>query len=119
MSELREIGSGLVVSLPAERRERGRVTVVSDLDKVLALLGREDLDEVFLWINDPTVTAVAPVLEEVAGVLCTTGGPTAHVAIVARDLDLLCLMQCQVEGAEDLEGAWLHVGADGRLSREV
>jgi hypothetical protein len=119
MPELREIGSGTVVSLPAGYPERGRVAAVSGLTDVLALLGRDDLGETFLWVEEPTVTAVAPVLEEVAGILCTTGGPTAHVAIVARDLGLLCLMRCQVEGVGEIDGAWLHVDGDGRIAREM
>jgi phosphoenolpyruvate synthase/pyruvate phosphate dikinase len=115
---LREVGGGLVVSLPASHPGRGQVAVVTELDDVLALLDRDDLDQVFLWVDDPTVTAVAPVLEDVAGVLCTTGGPTAHVAIVSRDLDLLCLMRCEVEDPAALDGGWVRIDGDGRISLE-
>jgi signal transduction protein with GAF and PtsI domain len=115
---MRPIGAGLPVSFPDIPSLRGRVTVVRALPDVLALLG-EDLGETLLWISEPVVTLVAPVMEEVAGILCSSGGPAAHVAIVSRELDLPCLMQCRIEDGEDIDGATLVVGADGTIAREV
>jgi signal transduction protein with GAF and PtsI domain len=109
----------MAVSFPDIPSLRGQVAAVSTLPDVLALLGREDLGETLLWVSEPVVTLVAPVMEQVAGILCASGGPAAHVAIVSRELDLPCLMQCRIDGAEEIDGATLVVSADGTIAREV
>lgn len=118
MSDARQIGQGLAVSFPDVPSVRGTIAVVSELPDVLALLGRPDLAETLLWVSEPVVTLVAPVMEQVGAILCASGGPAAHVAIVARELDLACLMQCELDDGEAIDGATLVVTADGTISRE-
>jgi hypothetical protein len=113
------VGRGLAVSFPHVPERRGRLTLVAELPDVLALIGEPDLGERLLWIPEPVVTLIAPVMEQVGGVLCASGGPAAHVSIVARELDLACLMRCEVEGGPAaLDGAALAVRPDGTILRE-
>jgi hypothetical protein len=117
-TDTRRIGAGMPVSFPDIPSLRGRVAAVRELPDVLALFGRDDLGETLLWISEPVVTLVAPVMEQVAAILCSSGGPAAHVAIVARELDLPCLMQCRIDDGEDIDGATLVISADGTIARE-
>jgi hypothetical protein len=118
MGGVRQIGQGVAVSFPDVPSIRGTVAVVSELPDVLALLGRPDLPDTLLWVPEPVVTLVAPVMEQVGAILCASGGPAAHVAIVARELDLACLMQCRLGDGEEIGGATLVIAADGTISRE-
>lgn len=114
------IGSGLPVSFSDVTSVRGRAAVVSALPDTMALLARDDLAETIVCVSRPIVTLLAPVMEEIGAILCTTGGPAAHVAIVARDLDLPCLMQCQFDlDVDDLDDATLVITSDGVVYRET
>jgi hypothetical protein len=114
------VGSGLAVSFPDVPERRGRLKVIAGLPDVMALIGEPDLGERLLWIEEPVVTLIAPVMEYVGAVLCPSGGPAAHVSIVARELDLVCLMRCELDGAAlgELDGAALVVRPDGTILRE-
>lgn len=92
---------------------KGRIARADTIEQVLALLGK-DLSSVVLLTEQASASAVGPILPEVAGVLCTRGGPSAHLAIVSRGLQLPCVMQLEVE-RELKQGAEVTVDADGQV----
>lgn len=116
------IGRGEAVSFPSEASVEGWFTIVEETADTLALLTVPDeLAQRVIWISEPLVTLVAPVMEHVAAILCSSGGPAAHVAIVARELGLPCLMRCSLDadgGPRSLDGRWIVVAQDGTLQLE-
>jgi phosphohistidine swiveling domain-containing protein len=74
----------------------GRIARADSVEDVLAL-AQEDLSAVVLLTEQASASAFVPILPLVAGVICTRGGPSAHLAIVSRGLQLPCVMQVQLE----------------------
>jgi phosphohistidine swiveling domain-containing protein len=115
------LGSGNPVSFPPVAEVRGTVAVLAELGDALELLGGppEALSSTILWISEPVVTIVAPVMEHVAAILCATGGPASHVAIVARELGLACVMSCALTDEQGLAGRVLAIHPDGTIWSEA
>lgn len=112
-----QLGSGEAVSFGSAGEVGGRVSVLGEVGDAIELLGLtgEQLAETIVWINEPVVTIVAPIMEQVAAILCPTGGPASHVAIVARELGLPCLMRCTVATEDQLAGREVTVRSDGTI----
>jgi phosphohistidine swiveling domain-containing protein len=110
------IGSGKTVSGSGGE---GVLHVANDTAQVLALLRYEHLDEVILLTDSASATAVVPLLAKVGGVVCRSGGMTSHLAIVAREFGLPCLMGAELGEDESLEGARVRIDAHGTISLVV
>lgn len=91
----------------------GRIARADAVEEVLALVGT-DLSDSVLLTEQASATALGPILSLVAGVLCTKGGPSAHLAIVSRALQLPCAMQVELSG-ELADGDEVTVDAEGRV----
>jgi len=72
-------------------------------DDVLALLDTGGAG-VVAGVNDAGATFLAPILEELAGVVCTAGTPQSHVAIVSRDFGVPALMGAVFRGPVPHDG---------------
>jgi hypothetical protein len=107
----RRAGVGLVVS--GTGRFEGVIARAEGIEDVLALLDR-DLSDVVLLTEQASATAFSPILPLLRGVLCTKGGPSAHLAIVSRALQIPCLMQVQLDESP-ADGVAVCVDADGRI----
>lgn len=70
---------------------RGRWRSLRGPDDVLALLDAGG-NGVVAGVTDAGATFLAPILEELTGVVCTAGTPQSHVAIVSRDFGVPALM---------------------------
>lgn len=105
------IGNGTVVS--GSGGFGGLLARADDVDSVLELLA-SDLSETVLLTDQASATAVAPLLPQLAGVICTQGGDSAHLAIVSRALGLPCLMGATF-GGEAMHGMRVHVDAEGNV----
>lgn len=90
----RRVGSGERVS--GEGEFGGELLSVGGVDEVLALVG-QDLSQRVLLTDQASATLLGPILPELAGVICTAGGPSAHLAIVSRALQLPALMGAELE----------------------
>jgi phosphohistidine swiveling domain-containing protein len=95
----------------------GVLRVVESVADVLRLL-KEDLSNVILLTPTASATIMTPLFPRIIGVLCTSGGPTSHVAIVAREFDLSCVMGVEFSRAEALDGCAIHVNAQGEIFAE-
>lgn len=94
----------------------GSLRRADDIEDVTALMRRTDLDATILLVDTPSATAVVPLLPRVRGVICRSGGPTSHLALVSREFGLTCVMGAAVPaGAGDGEQVAIH--DDGRVVR--
>lgn len=91
----------------------GTVARADAVEEVLALAGT-DLSDSVLLTEQASATALGPILSMVAGVICTKGGPSAHLAIVSRALQLPCAMQVELS-AELANGDVVTVDGDGKV----
>ena len=108
------VGRGQVVSGTGAE---GIVHRANDVQEVMALLRRGDLEEVILLTDSPSATAVVPLLAKVRGVICRSGGPTSHLAIVSREFGLAALMGAEIENPDALEGQRVILTEDGAITR--
>ena len=95
----------------------GVVRVAGDVAAVLALLDDPHLGETILLTESATATAVVPLLPRIRGLICTSGGTTSHLAIVAREFGLPCVMAAEVGDAALLDGVRVVVAGDGTVAR--
>ena len=95
----------------------GVVRRASDVADVFALMRAPDLGETILLTESATATAIVPLLSRVRGLICTSGGITSHLAIVAREFGLPCLMAAEIDDPAALEGVRVVVREDGTVER--
>jgi phosphohistidine swiveling domain-containing protein len=94
----------------------GTLAAADDLDQVLALMRRSDLEEVILLTATASATSVVPLLAKVRGIVCRSGGMTSHLAIVSREFGLPCIVGAEIDEPGALEGRRVRLGADGTVS---
>lgn len=93
----------------------GTARQANTVEDVLELLDDPDLAEVVLVTNSASATAVMPLLPEIRGVVCSAGGPTSHMAMVARDFGLPCIMGATSIDPADLDGQRIQLTKDGQV----
>lgn len=89
-------------AFPAERVQ-GRWRSLQGVDDVLALL-ETGAAGIVAGVADAGATFLAPILEDLAGVVCTAGTPRSHVAIVSRDFGVPALMGARFTAAPPVDG---------------
>ena len=95
----------------------GILRKVETLEDVLRLM-ETDLSETIVFTPSASVTAITPILPKIRGLICASGGFTSHLAIVAREFDLPCLMGSRLEAVGALEGRRVRFTAQGEISLE-
>jgi phosphoenolpyruvate-protein kinase (PTS system EI component) len=108
------IGGGMLTCGGACRGTLRRVSGVAD---VLRLM-QTDLSGVILLTNAASATFVTPLFPLIRGIVCTTGGATSHIAIVAREFNLACVMAAGIDHDGELEGRMVGFTEDGTLYLE-
>jgi phosphohistidine swiveling domain-containing protein len=106
-----KIGQGVVTS---GNGCKGVLRVVESVADVLRLI-KEDLSDAILLTPTASATIMTPLFPRIIGVLCTTGGATSHVAIVAREFDLVCVMGVEFNSDEPLDGCVIEVNGQGEI----
>ncbi len=96
---------------------RGVIREVESVADVLRLL-KEDTSEVILLTPTASATIMTPLFPRIIGVICTTGGATSHVAIVAREFDLACIMGAQLDDNGKLDGCVVNMNEQGEIFME-
>jgi phosphocarrier protein FPr len=94
--------------------------VLRQVDSVKDVLGllKQDVSEAILLTPTASATIMTPLFPRIKGVVCTTGGATSHVAIVAREFNLTCVMAADIDFEGQLEGARVNIDADGQIFLE-
>ena len=109
------LGRGVLVSGSAFG---GVVRTANTVDDVFDLMKSDGLRETILLVDSPSATAVVPLLPQVRGVVCLSGGKTSHLALVSREFGLPCVMDLSLLVAPgDVEGIEVTVTDSGELIR--
>jgi phosphohistidine swiveling domain-containing protein len=87
------------------------------LEDVLKLIDT-DLSDTIVFTTSASVTAITPILPKIRGLICTSGGFTSHLAIVAREFDLPCLMGSSINDVDSLEGRRIRFTDQGEIFLE-
>jgi phosphoenolpyruvate-protein kinase (PTS system EI component) len=111
---MQKIGKGMLTS-GAECT--GTLREVDSVPDVLRLMST-DLSDVILYMKSASVTAVTPLCAKIKGVICTAGGPTSHLAIVAREFDLPCVMASEIDFQGTLDGQTVTFNREGDIFLE-
>jgi signal transduction protein with GAF and PtsI domain len=61
-------------------------------DDVLALMDEDPSDPVIVVVKDAGATFLAPIFDDLAGVVCLSGTPLSHIGIVSREYEVPCVM---------------------------
>ena len=93
---------------------QGRLREVKSLADVLELM-RTDLSDVVVFTREASATAVTPLFPKIRGVVCTLGGATSHLAIVAREFDLACIMGSRIDYEGELDGCTISFNDKGEI----
>ena len=108
---MRKIGQG---QLTSGQECRGTLRVVESLEDVLRLM-KTEVSEVVIFTHSASATAVIPLFAKIKGVICTSGGATSHLAIVAREFDLPCVMGSEVQDKQALDGHPVYFSPQGEI----
>jgi len=108
---MRKIGQGQVTS---GHECRGTLRAVESLEDVLRLM-KTDVSEAVIFTHSASATAVTPLFAKIKGVICTTGGATSHLAIVAREFDLPCVMGSEIQDQQPLDGRPVYFSPEGEI----
>lgn len=57
----------------------------------------DDLTGVIAFVFQGGMTFLSPILSEVSGVVCTTGSLESHLAMLAREFEMPCVMAAQLD----------------------
>jgi len=109
-----KIGQGNVTS---GKGCQGVLRVVESVEDVLGLM-KEDISNVILLTPTASATIMTPLFPRIKGVVCSTGGATSHVAIVAREFDLSCVMGVQFDFEGELDGCVIIMNVEGEIFAE-
>jgi phosphoenolpyruvate-protein kinase (PTS system EI component) len=112
---MQKIGQGNVTS---GQGCQGTLRVVESIPKVLQLM-KEDLSDVVVFTREASATAVTPLFPKIKGVVCTLGGATSHLAIVAREFNLACIMGSAIDFDGELDGRTVNFNSDGEIFLET
>lgn len=104
------VGHGVAVS---GHGAAGIVRRADSIEDVIALAKDGELANVVLLTGSAAATALIPLLPSVAAVVCTTGGRTSHLALVAKELGITCVMAAHLDDADGLPGQHVTVSASG------
>jgi phosphohistidine swiveling domain-containing protein len=58
----------------------------------------DDLPNLIAFVGKGGMTFLSPILAEVKAVVCTAGSLESHLAILAREFEIPCLMGTQLDG---------------------
>lgn len=108
------LGQGTLVS---GRGVRGTAKRVTDVEDVVGLLtGDAELGDIILITESASAATIMPLLSEVAGIVCTVGGATSHLATVSRDFGLTCVVGAGSLRLDEVDGASIVVNEDGTVA---
>lgn len=108
------LGQGATVS---GGEVEGVLRTANEIAEVAALLRDGGLAETIIVTDTPSATAVVPLLAQVRGVICRSGGLTSHLAIVCREFELPCLVAAELPPADEIEGVHARILEDGGIER--
>lgn len=92
---------------------RGRWKRLAGPDDVLALMDAESgAAGVVALVREAGATFLAPIHHELTAIVCTSGTPSSHIAILSREFHVPCVMGAAF-GGEPADGADVEVDCGG------
>lgn len=85
---MEKIGEGL--SCSTKKEITGELVYIKTIEDVINLFDKA-AGKICI-VEDAGITTLSPILSELTGTVCTTGGPGSHLAIVSREFGLPCIM---------------------------
>lgn len=108
---MQRVGRGMLIS---GGECTGVLRVVETVQDVIGLM-RTDVSNVILFTRSASATTVTPLFSRIKGVVCTAGGPTSHLAIVAREFDIPCVMASEIQHQGDLDQQPIFINKEGEI----
>jgi phosphoenolpyruvate-protein kinase (PTS system EI component) len=87
------MGEGL--SCSSKNEVQGELAYIQTIEDVINLF--DSAKDKICLVNDAGITTLGPILSELKGALCTTGGPGSHLAIISREYSLPCIMAIKLK----------------------
>jgi phosphoenolpyruvate synthase/pyruvate phosphate dikinase len=107
------IGRGTMVGGGAGAE--GTFETLLEVDDLLTLMGSERTG-IVAFLEHPNVTMVGPLYDLLAAIVCKHGDASAHVAIVARELAIPCLVRTTLDRDPlELRGQKVRLETGGEL----
>lgn len=118
MSQWKSIGRGTPAG--ANVTVRGEAVYVRDAADVMEALNllKDRAGSAILVTHEAGGAGVGILLDHVAGVITTVGGPSCHLAILAREYGLPCLVSATLESDPTLNDV-IELDGQGRISAPV
>jgi phosphoenolpyruvate synthase/pyruvate phosphate dikinase len=95
MVHMKKIGEGLSCSSKLEAY--GELAYVNTVEDVMNLFDKAE-GKICL-VEDAGTTTLGPILPELVGTVCTTGGAGSHLAIVSREFNIPCIMGAKIKSS--------------------
>ncbi|WXG45127.1 MAG: PEP-utilizing enzyme [Candidatus Atabeyarchaeum deiterrae] len=93
---MKKIGEGLSCSSKSEAA--GELVYIRTVEDVVNLFDKATGK--ICIIEDAGTTTLGPILSELAGTVCTTGGAGSHLAIVSREFNIPCIMGTKIKSKD-------------------
>jgi phosphoenolpyruvate synthase/pyruvate phosphate dikinase len=90
---LKELGKGL--SCSSEKEATGELKIIKTIQDVIALFDKAHGKICF--VEDAGTTTLGPIMSDLEGIVCSTGGAGSHLAIVSREFDIPCIMALRID----------------------
>jgi phosphohistidine swiveling domain-containing protein len=91
----------------------GVVVDVKGPPDVIALM-EADLSDKLILMHTAGATMLIPLFADLKGIICTAGGPGAHVAILSREFGVPCLVATSLTDG-DLDGKRVRIEESGEV----
>ena len=112
-----EIGTGTKVFDAAP--VQGTWRVLDTPEDVLDLMDTS-AEGVIACVSDAGATFLAPIFDDLAGVVCLSGTPLSHIGIVSREYQVPCVMGTELTGAiNDGDPAEIDCSGDAGVVRSL
>jgi phosphohistidine swiveling domain-containing protein len=111
MVQMKRIGEGLSCSSKSE--VSGELVYIRTVEDVMNLFDKA-AGKICI-VEDAGTTTLGPILSELVGTVCTTGGAGSHLAIVSREFSIPCIMGMSTK-SEDLSSL---SGKKGKIVTEA
>ena len=108
---MEKIGEGLSCSTKTD--VSGEAVYVKTIEDVIRLF--DCAAGKICIVDDAGITTLSPILSDLIGTICTTGGPGSHLAIISREYGIPCIMavKLKVNDPAILNGKIVVVKHDG------
>jgi len=93
---MRKVGKGLSCSSKLE--VSGTLVYVTKIEDVIDLFDKAK-GKICL-VHDAGITTLGPILSDLAGTICSTGGAGSHLAIISREFGIPCVMGIKISTNE-------------------